>query len=496
MVSSPSCTTLLTPAQMQAADRAAIDAGVSGLALMEAAGAAVANAVAAHYRRCPVVVLCGPGNNGGDGFVAARHLRDAGWPLRLAYWGDPTTITGDAAYFAERWTGQIEAATPATLAGAELVIDALLGAGLSRGLEGSLAALVQALADSKLPICAVDVPTGLDGASGQPMGVVAPAELTVTFFRKKPGHLLMPGRQLCGKVVLADIGIPATVLDTMDAQVSENHPALWLDRYPWPTLDAHKYQRGHAVVVGGSIMAGASRLAAMACARIGAGLVTLAAPQDVWPIYAGALTSIMVQPMADPDGLADILSDARKNAIVVGPGAGLGQTTRRHVEQALATQRAVVLDADAISVFAAEPQALFRLIDGPCVLTPHDGEFGRLFSVQGSKLQRASQAARLSGAVIVLKGADTVVAAPDGRCVINTNAPPDLATGGTGDVLAGLIAGLMAQGLSPCDAGCTAVWIHGEAARLFGPGLVSEDLPPAIPRVLRRLRRRAEARSA
>lgn len=496
MNATPFSTALLTPAQMAVADQAAVRAGVASIALMEAAGAAVANAVAGHYRRCPVVVFCGPGNNGGDGFVAARHLHDAGWPVRVALWGDRQALSGDAAYFAQRWPGQIETAAPNMLDGAGLVVDALLGAGLSRPLEGALAKLVGAIAGSGLPVCAVDVPTGLDGASGQVMGVAAQAELTVTFFRKKPGHLLVPGRQLCGKVLLADIGIPPAVLEAIQPLTFENDPAAWLSRFPWPQPDGHKYQRGHAVVVGGPSMTGAARLAALACARIGAGLVTVAAPTEAWEIYASALASVMVQRLDHGNALAALLADTRKNAILIGPGAGVTDATRAHVMQALSTGRAVVLDADAISAYASDPGALFRLIQGPCVLTPHEGEFARLFSLQGSKQQRACQAAAASGAVVVLKGPDTVIASPDGRCVINTNAPPELATGGTGDVLAGLITGLMAQGMDAFDAASAAVWIHGEAGRLFGPGLVSEDLPGITPRVLRRLKRLADKRRA
>ncbi|MDS1141425.1 NAD(P)H-hydrate dehydratase [Pusillimonas sp. SM2304] len=482
---------LLTPAQMGRADQAAIQAGVSGAALMEAAGAAVANAVAARWSRRPVAVLCGPGNNGGDGFVAARHLRDAGWPVRLGLLGGKALLTGDAAYHAKRWGDDIAPLSPALLDGAGVVIDALFGAGLSRPLDGAAAATVSALLERRLPVCAVDVPSGLDGNSGQVLGLAAPAQVTITFFRKKPGHVLMPGKHLCGEVLLADIGIPDSVLDAVHATVFENGPALWSPHYPWPRLDGHKYQRGHALIVGGRIMTGAARLAALACARIGAGLVTIAAPASVWPIYASALTSVMVLPMRESGALDDMLSDGRKNVVVVGPGAGVSDLTRMHALQALASHRAVVLDADAISVFSADPTALFAAIGGPCVLTPHEGEFNRLFSVSGHKLDRARQAAAASGAVVVLKGSDTVIAAPDGRAVVNTNAPPDLATGGTGDVLAGFIAGLMAQGMDAFEAAAAGVWLHGEAARRVGPGLVSEDLPNALPGVLRRLKRLA-----
>jgi len=474
---------------MAAADAAAIAGGVSEAALMEAAGAAVANAVAERWSRRPISVLCGPGNNGGDGFVAARHLADAGWPVRLGLLGDRGKLAGAAAEHARLWRGPVEPLSAGLLDGAGLVIDALFGAGLSRAIGEPVAGLLEALADSGLPVCAVDMPSGLDGANGQALGPVVPARLTVTFFRKKPGHVLLPGKSLCGEIVAADIGIPDSVLGGIAPSVFENSPDLWLPAFPWPAVSGHKYQRGHALVVGGRLMTGAARLASMACARIGAGLVTIAAPASAWQVYASGSASIMVQPMRESGGLEDILADARKNVVVVGPGAGVSDLTKSQALQALASKRPVVLDADAISVFGTDPQVLFDAVAGPCVLTPHEGEFNRLFSGEGGKLARAMDAARRSGAVVVYKGADTTIARPDGWAIVNSNAPPELATGGTGDVLAGMIAGLMAQGMAAFEAAAAAVWMHGEAARLFGPGLVSEDLPGMLPRVLRRLKR-------
>ena len=479
---------LLTPEQMSAADEAAIAAGAQGVDLMEAAGLAVAATVRRHWPMGAVAVLCGPGNNGGDGFVAARHLRAWGWPVRLGLLGSVDRLAPDAAHHAGLWGDAIEPFDSALLEGASLVVDALFGAGLSRPIEGPALDMLRDVAGRGLPVCAVDVPSGLDGATGQVLGMAAPARHTVTFFRKKPGHVLLPGRQLCGQITLADIGIPSQVVEGMDEIAFENEPALWRDMFPWPHADDHKYARGHVLVVGGEIMTGAARLSAMAAARAGAGLVTVAAPAPVWPVYATALTSVMVQPLDDASNLNDILADARKNVLVVGPGAGVSEATRQHVLAALDTGRGVVLDADAITSFGPAPQSLFSAIKGPCVLTPHEGEYSRLFSGHGSKLERARQAARQSGAVVLLKGADTVIAAPDGRAVINSNAPPTLATGGTGDVLTGFIAGLMAQGMAPFLAASAGAWLHGEAARQFGPGLISEDLPGMLPRVLRRLK--------
>jgi NAD(P)H-hydrate epimerase len=486
---------LLTPHEMAAADQAAMLAGRPGVELMENAGAAVARAVRGRWSERPVVILCGPGNNGGDGFVAARLLAAAGWPVTLALLGAVEALSGDAAHHASLWTGDVLPMAPSVLEGAGLVVDAIFGAGLARPVEGLAAATLAAAAARGLPICAVDVPSGVDGATGEVRGMAAPAACTVTFFRKKPGHLLLPGRQLCGDLIVADIGIPDTVLDTVASHARENAPAGWLPHFPWPRLDGHKYGRGHAVVMGGEVTTGAARLCALAAARIGAGLVTVAAPRAAWQVYAAALTSIMVQPLDGDESFANLLSDARKNAIAIGPGAGVSDATRAHVLAALATRRAVVLDADALTAFADRPATLFHAIHGPCVMTPHEGEFGRLFDHAGDKLARARRAAARSNSVVLLKGADTVIAAPDGRASINSNAPPELATGGTGDVLAGMIAGLLAQGMPPFEAACAAAWIHGSAASAHGPGLIAEDLPGLIPTVLRELKRQGADRS-
>ncbi|HTJ98519.1 MAG TPA: NAD(P)H-hydrate dehydratase [Bordetella sp.] len=479
---------LLTPQEMAAADQAAMLAGHPGTILMENAGSAVARAVRARWSPRPVAILCGPGNNGGDGLVAARHLAEAGWPVTVALLEALDALKGDAAHHAALWQGDVLPMSPSVVEGAELVIDAIFGAGLARPVEGMAAATLKAALDRGVPICAVDVPSGVDGGSGDVRGTAVPADCTVTFFRKKPGHLLLPGRALCGDLIVADIGIPESVLATVKPHAYENTQAGWLPRFPWPRLDGHKYVRGHAVILGGEVMTGAARLSAMAAARIGAGLVTLAAPRSAWEVYAAALTSIMVQPIKDERAFGDLLSDARKNAIAIGPGAGVSNTTRAHVLTALATQRAVVLDADALTAFTDKPATLFHAIHGPCVLTPHEGEFGRLFDRAGDKLARTRRAAQRSGAVVLLKGADTVIAAPDGRVAINSNAPPDLATGGSGDVLTGMITGLLAQGMDAFDAACAAAWIHGAAAAAHGPGLIAEDLPTLIPAVLRALK--------
>jgi|HubBroStandDraft_1064217.scaffolds.fasta_scaffold00135_15 hydroxyethylthiazole kinase-like uncharacterized protein yjeF len=477
---------LLTTEQMGLADRLTIAGGVAGSTLMERAGAAVAAEIAARFSRRSVAVLCGPGNNGGDGFVAARHLAARGWPVRLALLGVPERLSGDAAHAAGQWSGPVEAMDPAALDGSRLVVDAIFGAGLSRAVGGAAAATLRAAAAAGLPVVAIDTPSGVQGDSGADLGAV-PARLTVTFERKKPGHLLLPGRSFCGEVVVRPIGLEPSALDRVQSKCWENGPELWGTALPRPAVGGHKYGRGHALVLGGYPMTGAARLAARGAARLGAGLVTVAVPERAVPIYAAALTSIMVRPLATEADLAALLDDARFNALLIGPGAGVSAETRARVLSLLGTGRPVVLDADALTVFAGDGVALFGARRGTLVLTPHEGEYRRLFAGTGDKLARAREAAAASGAVMLLKGADTVIAAPDGRAAINANAPPTLATAGAGDVLSGMILGLLAQGVAAFEAACAACWIHGAAAADFGAGLIAEDLPDGIPAVLRRL---------
>jgi ADP-dependent NAD(P)H-hydrate dehydratase / NAD(P)H-hydrate epimerase len=486
---------LLTSAESSEADRLAAVAGVSSQSLMETAGSAVAaEALAMLGSKRRVAVLCGPGNNGGDGFVAARLLEEQGCEITVALLGNRAALKGDAAAMAQRWRGEIGALSTASIETADLVIDALFGAGLARPLSGIAADVVTALNASGLPVLAVDVPSGLDGTTGMADGPVVEATRTVTFFRRKPGHLLMPGRALCGPVIVADIGIPGAVLADIGVRTWANAPGLWLSHLPRPGLEGHKYSRGHAVVVSGpAAHTGAARMGARGALRIGAGLVTVASPPDAVAINAAQLTAIMLAPFEGPQELAEILADRRKNAILLGPALGVGEATRHLVETAVASGAATVLDADAITSHADAPDELFRaiakVVERPVVATPHEGEFHRLFPdlKDGSKLERARAAALRSGAIMVLKGPDTVIAAPDGRAAINEGAPPWLATAGAGDVLGGFIAGLLAQGMPAFEAACGGVWMHGAAATAFGPGLIAEDLPEALPQVLRTL---------
>ena len=484
---------LLTVDEMARADAAAISSGTSGAALMEAAGAAITEQIRGRWASRPVRVLCGPGNNGGDGFVIARLLADAGWPVTLALLGPRDRLAGDAKLNSDRWDGPVLPLSPAVLDGAEIVVDAIFGAGLNRSPEGAARSTIEALNLGDAPCVSVDMPSGVHGDSGAVPGAAVRARLTVTFFRRKPGHLLMPGRDLAGEVVVADIGIPDRVLAAIAPDTFANQPSLWLDRFPWPRASDHKFSRGHALIAGGTEMTGAARLAARGAMRIGAGICTIASRPEVRAIYAAYMPGILTTPVSNEEEFAALLDDDRKNAVLVGPGGGLNRMTRDMALAALATGRATVIDADGLTVFSDDPSVLHRAIAGrPCLITPHDGEFRKIFRHVGDRLSRARAAARECGAVVLLKGVDTVIAAPDGRAAINGNAPPDLATAGAGDVLAGIALGLLAQGVDPFDAGCMAAWMHGAAARAFGPGLIAEDIPEALPGVMSALKRSGE----
>jgi ADP-dependent NAD(P)H-hydrate dehydratase / NAD(P)H-hydrate epimerase len=486
---------LLTTAEMAEADRLAIAAGVAGIVLMENAGRAVADSVAArHPGGTRVTVVAGPGNNGGDGFVAARLLAERGYRVRLLLTGDRQRLKGDAALAAQRWSGPCVTATPAAVMPAEVVVDALFGAGLDRPVEGVARAMIEAMNTAPC-VHAVDLPSGINGTTGAVMGLAVKATETMTFFRRKPGHVLLPGRLHCGAIGVADIGIPSDVLGQIKPRCRVNSPALWGKNFPVPRTDGHKYGRGHAVVVSGGLSStGAARLAARGALRAGAGLVTIASPRNALLVNAGANLAVMVRPVDGVDELTEFLSDPRRNAVVLGPGGGVGSELRELVLAALAGERPVVLDADALTSFAEDPEALFTVIRGrrsSTVLTPHEGEFIRLFKTLSdnshSKLEKARSAAETSGAIALLKGPDTVVAAPDGRTAIANNAPPWLATAGSGDVLAGIVAGCLAQGMPGFEAVAAAVWLHGEAGVEAGPGLIAEDLPEVMPRVYRTL---------
>jgi hydroxyethylthiazole kinase-like uncharacterized protein yjeF len=470
---------VLTADSMRAAEAAWFAAGHDSFALMQVAATAVADRAA--FMAAPgarILVLAGPGNNGGDGWLAAGLLTTRGFDVTVRPLGAPRDGS-DAARAAAGWAGAVDPAAQPEAFG--LVIDALFGIGLTRGLEGEAATLAEAVNASGVPVLAVDIASGVDADSGAVPGAAIQAAATVTFHALKPGHLLLPGRQHGGALVVADIGLPPPA----GPDLHRNAPGLW--HLPVPAPDTHKYARGGALVWSGPALAtGAARLAALAALRAGAGAVTLVGPRDALLVNAAHVTALMLAE-GDAPGFGRLLADGKARAACVGPGAG--PVARAVATAALETGKALLLDADALTGFAGEAGHLARLVGRnprPVVLTPHEGEFARLFpSLQGSKLARARAAAAETGAVVVLKGADGVIAAPDGRAAINVNAPAWLATAGSGDVLAGLVTGLLAQGLDGFEAACAGAWLHGDAGARLGPGLTADDLAgPVLREVL------------
>ena len=560
---------LLTAARMRAIEQAAIAGGkATGLDLMERAGLAVVAAALEEWpelarspRAC--VVLCGPGNNGGDGFVAARVLQQKGWQIEVYHFGDQSNLPPDALTNYQRWaaTGQVRPwdATAIAAASPDLFIDAVFGTGLTRPTPNEVAApLLFFTGRNRTPskTLSIDVPSGLCADSGRVLGGDTHrlrADLTVTFHRPKIGHYLAEGPGCCGKLVCADIGIGAgadpaanpVVLITGDvlgfsaiADMRQSGQPHQIDK----AGDGHKYLHGHALIVsGGPGRGGAARLAARGALRIGAGLVTVACPPEALAEHAARLDAVMLRAVVDAEDLEAALADKRMNALCLGPGLGLdaravglvgvalesppplspphegeGNETRPakvQGSQAVAktsplllvgrrrgTKRPVVLDADALTILSQTD--LFAALHPYCVLTPHAGEFARLFpdiaaklnatAAKGpaySKVDATREAALRAGCIVVFKGPDTVIAGPDGSCSISAasyaRAAPWLATAGAGDVLAGFITGLLARGFSPMRAAEMAAWLHVECARSFGPGLIAEDLPNELPPVFR-----------
>ncbi|MGL4310899.1 MAG: NAD(P)H-hydrate epimerase [Paracoccaceae bacterium] len=558
-------TELLTAAQMRAIEQAAIASGeVTGLELMERAGRGVVEAIFEEWPELKAgsfraVVLCGPGNNGGDGFVVARLLKEWGWEVEVFLYGTPERMPPDARVNYERWRGLGEVAvldaynfvqavfsraTQETnfAAGAPVLIDAIFGTGLTRPTTGDLAKIVGFLSDmtefGRGAVVAVDIASGLCADSGRVLGKAAAASLVVTFHRAKRGHYLQDGPDKCGKLTLCDISLKSGAEGIGLAEPRQD-VAFKSSRH-------HKFSHGHALILSGPPgYSGAARLAARGALRIGAGLVTVGSPADAIPEHAARLDAVMLRAVADGDGLADMLGDARINAVCVGPGLGLDARAAGLVAAALGVAtdappppapphegegsrlgrsaapdeqalplplvgsgegrgaRKTVLDADALTLLSRDA-TLFAALHDECVLTPHAGEFARLFpdiaekldapATTGpaySKVDATREAAKRAGCAVLYKGPDTVIADPSGRCAINSahydRAAPWLATAGSGDVLSGFITGLLARAFSPFDAACTGAWLHVECARKFGPGLIAEDLPEQLPAVFRDL---------
>ena len=483
---------ILSTDQMDKVDQSSIDElkklGKTGAELMEAAGLSVVRTITSDCNGQNVLVLCGPGNNGGDGFVVGHHLQKMSFNVEVALLCELADLKGDALTMANRWVGGVVPISPEILSGKDIIVDAIFGTGLSKEINGHLKETLEAANEIKAHKISIDIPSGVKGDTGEVLGVAFKADKTITFSRKKPAHLLYPGKALCGDILVAEIGVPDQIVNDIGPDIFCNNPELWNKFIPRFEGSIHKYQKGHAVVVSGNmIQTGASRMAAMAALRIGAGLVSVSSPEDALQTHAAHLTGIMIRRR---EQLTKDLQDDRLNVWCIGPAAGVNDITKKNVLKIVKSGRKVVLDADALTVFEGGPLELFEAINSTakseCVLTPHAGEFARIFPYlkKLDKITAAKNAAKLSGAVLIYKGADTVIASPDGRCVISDNAMPTLATAGSGDVLAGILTGFLAQNMPVFEAACAAVWIHSECGKLFGEGLIAEDLPGLIPQVL------------
>lgn len=471
---------LFSVAEMYESDRLTIKSGISGIQLMESAGSAIVREIRKRWSPRKTIVLCGPGNNGGDGFVVARLLSQRGWSVRVLLLGDRAKLKGDAKTNSDLWPYDIHTLSPKGIEGAQLIVDAVFGAGLTRDVDGVIAKTLKAVEKKNIPVVAVDTPSGIHGDTGQVMGRSLPADVTVTFARAKTGHYLMPGRAYCGKLVVADIGIPDHVIEKINPKALLNDPK---DLFPWPDLNAHKYNRGHGVIIGGQKMTGATRLAAACARRVGAGLVTISAHGTASLIYRQAEPGNIVS----TDAIETHLTDPRKNAFLMGPGLGITDENKSLLKQILKSNKDLVLDADALTMLADHN---WKKRAKQTLLTPHEGEFARIFpKISGSKLEKARLGAKKSNCVVLLKGPDTVIAAPDGRASINATGTPWLATAGSGDGLAGICLGLMAQGLDGYDAARLGVWLHGMCAEQFGEGFIAEDIVTILPTVLKTIKK-------
>lgn len=483
---------LLTAETMKNADAETIARGTSGVTLMEQAGNAVTQLITEHNKPKPTLVVCGPGNNGGDGWVVARRLSEKKWPVKILSLVPVKQLSGDAAHVAHHWDGPVHNHwDKSLLEGTELIIDAIFGIGLNKPVDENTAEIICALNEHPAPIVSIDIPSGIHADTGEVLGTACNAVLTVTFSCKKPGHILLPGKSHCRLIAVTDIGIPVDVINHAACPYFENIPDLWTEHLPQKRLRKHKYDYGHVMVLGGPMHStGASRMSATSALRTGAGLVSIVCPEEAVAIYASHLTSVMLSPckLEDNKAFAAAIEGKYKHVIVMGPGAGITESTKQAVLTALSMQKKCIIDADALTCFKDNPQTLFDAIDSEVILTPHEGEFSRLFpDITGSKLERARDAAKQSGATVLLKGNDTAIASPDGRVALNSNAPAFLGTAGSGDVLSGIIAGIFSQHVPAFESACIGTWIHSETASKAGRGLMAEDLPAHIPEVLAKL---------
>ncbi|MDX1950377.1 MAG: NAD(P)H-hydrate dehydratase [Rickettsiales bacterium] len=485
------------------ADSEAERFGISNFTLMCNAGEKSADLVdkILDYKKKgdAVYILCGVGNNGGDGYITARILKERGYDIRLSNIGDlrkVSELTLQAMDFAVSSGIEIEEFDEDYLEQADLIIDAIFGIGLKRDITGDIAEIIEKInyaknsQKNKFLVFSLDVPSGVCSNTGEVRNIAIQADYTISYQTPKIGCYLLPAKNYVGKIEVADIGIPDEAFSEIYNPYFINSTDLWLDKFPFPKLESHKYHKGHIVIDGGEEdFTGASRMASIASMRVGAGLATICADEKSLPIYATSMLSVMVKRLKEIEDLEKYIKLKKVNSAVLGCGSGFDILAPLRVYHCLEEKLACVIDADVFSIFQEKPKEFIKALkkNKKSVLTPHEGEFKRVFNVDGSKIERASKAAKLCDNVIVLKGNDTIIASPDGRIAVNNNAPTWLATAGSGDVLAGIIGGLLAQNMPSFEAACAGVWIHSECANILGQGLISEDLIDAIPLVLQSL---------
>jgi len=473
--------------ESQKIDVKAIASGISGECLMENAGRAVVDQILKRWQPKEVVVLCGPGNNGGDGYIIARLLNEINWSVKVLTIIDPSQLEGDAKVASLKWTGDVVLLNEEQdYLHAELIIDCLYGTGLSRPLDKETVELINYYKSLKTKVVSVDLPSGVHGNTGEVLGTAIEADLTVTFCNLKRAHFLLPGKELCGEIVVVDIGIPKQIINQIDFLTFWNQPIAWINSFPIPQSNTHKYIRGHTFIIGGDrYSTGAARLAAEASLRIGAGAVSIIAERNALDVYAKHLTAVMLEPS---EKLQSIIANTNLKSFVIGPGTGLGKYTESCLDKILESNSPCVIDADALSIIARKPDYFFPKLHADCILTPHEGEFTRMFDNSHDKLTSCQSSVAKTGANVVFKGSDTIIAAACGKKIsINNNAAPWLATAGSGDVLGGLIAGLQSQGMPSFEAACAGVWLHGELGTKLGLGLISEDISKSLPKLLQDL---------
>jgi hydroxyethylthiazole kinase-like uncharacterized protein yjeF len=465
---------ILSSTQMSKADSETIKSGIQGLFLMENAGKSVSDFIKSKYNKQKTLVLCGPGNNGGDGFVVARHLKESGWDVKISSLIDKNSYKNDALVMAKRWNDFIIPFEEISVGDYSLIIDAIFGIGLSKEISGTIASVINEVNNKNIDTISIDIPSGIDSNNGAILGTAFKSKYTITFARKKIGHTIYPGKDNCGEVIISDIGIKDNFIKS---NIFENTPELWINDFPFPKPQQHKYDRGHSIIVGGNVeSAGAATLSAISALKTGSGLVTVACPPSALLVYASKLTAVMNKPIDSVNSFSSFIDDKRVTSVLIGPGNGVTKTTKEYVLEALKLKKNCVFDADALNVFQDKPEELFKSIYSDVILTPHEGEFHRLFALEGNKIDRAIQAAKISNCIIVLKGSDTIIAAPNGKVAVNTNAPASLATAGSGDCLAGIITALLANKVDAFKAACIGVWLHSESANLAGPGMTAEDI--------------------